>query len=78
MPLSIAPQGKKIYIQKIGGSRDTKRHLGSLGFIPGSELTIISTNSGNIIVNIHDTRIALNQSLANKIIISQCKNGGNL
>lgn len=71
MPLSIAPRGKKIYIQKVGGSQETKRHLGSLGFIPGSELIIVSTNSGNIIVNIHNTRIALNQSLANKIIISQ-------
>ena len=69
MPLSIAPEGEKMYIKRIGGNSEIKHHLGSLGFVPGSELTVVSVNGGNIIVNIKDTRIALDKSLANKIIL---------
>lgn len=67
MPLSIAPAGKKMCIKKISGNSELKHHLGSLGFVPGSELTIVSMNGSNLIVNIKDTRIALHKSLANKI-----------
>ena len=69
MPLSIAPTGKKMLIKKIGGNSEIKHHLGSLGFVPGSELTVICSNAGNMIVNIKNTRVALNQKLANKIIL---------
>ena len=69
MPLSLAPNGKKMYIKKISGSDKTKHHLGSLGFLPGSEVTVVSSNAGNLIVSIKDTRIALDNTLANKIII---------
>lgn len=69
MPLSLAPNGQKMCIKKVSGSDSTKHHLGSLGFLPGSEVTVISSNSGNIIVCIKDTRIALDNTLANKIII---------
>ena len=69
MPLSIAPAGKKMLIKKISGNSEIKHHLGSLGFVPGSELTIISMNGSNMIVNVKNTRIALHKSLANQIIL---------
>ena len=69
MPLSVAPQGERMRIKKIGGNSEIKHHLGSLGFVPGSELTVVSMNGGNMIVNIKNTRIALHKSLASKIIL---------
>lgn len=70
MPLTFANVGEKISIRKIGGKDDTKRFLGSLGFVEGGEVTIVSDNGGNLIVNIKNTRVAISREMANKIIVA--------
>lgn len=69
MPLSFANINEENIIKKVGGSIETKRHLENLGFVPGSSISIISKSCGNIIVNIKDTRVAINEDLAKKIMI---------
>ena len=39
-----------------------------LGFVEGSEITIISQMQGNVIVKIKDTRIAISKSMASRIM----------
>lgn len=70
MPLTFANVGEKILIRKIGGKDDTKRFLGSLGFVEGGEVIIVSDNGGNLIVNIKNTRVAISREMANKIIVA--------
>lgn len=70
MPLTFANVGEKISIRKIGGKDDTKRFLGSLGFVEGGEVTIVSDNGGNLIVNVKNTRVAISREMANKIIVA--------
>ena len=43
----------------------------SLGFVVGGPVTVISQMGGNLIVNVKDTRVALSQSMASRIIVHQ-------
>ena len=70
MPLTMAPVGQASKIQRVGGNDETKRFLANLGFVVGSELTVISAIGGNVIVNIKDSRVAINQDMARHIMVA--------
>lgn len=69
MPLSMVNVGEKKQVLKINGKDDTQRFLENLGFVQGSEVTVISEIGGNMIVNIKDTRIAIDKAMANRIMV---------
>lgn len=69
MPLTMAKIGEKQQIVKINGKDETKRFLEKLGFVEGTEITVVSVLSGNMIVNVKETRVALDRSMANRIIV---------
>lgn len=69
MPLTMVNVGEVNKIRKIGGNEETRRFLENLGFVAGSELTVLSTIGGNVIVNIKDSRIAINQDMARHIMV---------
>ena len=69
MPLVVAPAGEEQLIKRIGGSEVVKRHLQELGFVPGSYVTVISEIGGNLIVNVKESRVAVDKQLAQKIMV---------
>lgn len=69
MPLTFYPSGKTVSIKKVAGSPDVKRFLGSLGFVEGEEVSVISEMGGNMIVNIKGSRVALGKNLTQKIFV---------
>ncbi|MDU1411407.1 MAG: FeoA family protein [Clostridium sp.] len=69
MPLTMAKTGEINYIKRVGARQETKRFLESLGFVVGGDVTLISVNGGNVIVNIKNSRVALSAEMANKIMI---------
>ncbi|MBE5827540.1 MAG: ferrous iron transport protein A [Butyrivibrio sp.] len=69
MPLTMADDGKLVRIQKITGTDEIKQHMATLGFVVGEEVSVVNKNGGNLIVNVKDSRIALDKSLANRILI---------
>jgi ferrous iron transport protein A len=69
MPLTFAKAGEVNLIKKIGGKDETKRFLNNLGFVEGGEITIVSENAGNLIVNVKNTRIAIGKEMANRIVV---------
>ncbi len=69
IPLTMADQGQLISIIKITGNDEVRQHLAELGFVIGEEITIVNKNGGNVIVKVKDSRIALDQTLANRIFI---------
>ncbi len=69
MPLIIAPQNKNLKIARISADEKTKRHLSNLGVIIGSEVVMLSEQSGNVIVKVKDSKLALNRELASKIMV---------
>ena len=52
MPLTMVEIGESVIIKKISGRDDTKRFLESLGFIVGSEVTIVSKFGQKFIINV--------------------------
>ena len=69
MPLTFAKIGEKISIKKINGKDDTKRFLGSLGFVVGEDVMVVSEFKGNLIVNVKGTRVAIDSKMASRIQI---------
>ena len=69
MPLPLANIGEENIIKKISGTPEVRKHLEDLGFIVGASVTIINTLGGNVIVNIKESRIAISEEMAKKIMI---------
>lgn len=69
MPLTFASAGEENIIKKIGGNPEVKKHLEDLGFVIGCTVNVISSNAGNVIVNVKDSRVAISREMANKIMI---------
>ena len=69
MPLTMCDNGKLLKIQRITGTDEIRQHMATLGFVVGEEISIVNKNGGNLIVNVKDSRIALDKSLANRILI---------
>ena len=69
MPLTMAKEGEVNLIKKIGGREDTRRFLENLGFVVGGGVTVVSQISGNVIVNVKDSRVAISREMANKIMV---------
>ena len=65
----MAKTGESNTIKKVGGKEETKRFLESLGFVIGGCVTVISEIGGNMIVNVKESRVAINKEMANKIMI---------
>ena len=71
MPLALANPGEENLIRKVGGSPEVKKHLEDLGFVAGGTATVVATLGGNIIVKIKESRIAISEEMARKIMILQ-------
>ena len=69
MPLSMVGTGDMVTIMKIKGTDEVRPHLAELGFIPGEEISIVNQVSGNLIIQVKDSRVALDRSMANRIYI---------
>lgn len=69
MPLSMMKIGERSTIKKINGRDETKRFLESLGFVVGSSVAVVCETGGNMILNVKDTRIALDKAMATRIIV---------
>jgi ferrous iron transport protein A len=69
MPLSMAKTGEENSIKKVGGQEDTRQFLANLGFVPGSYVKIITKISGNVIVSIRESRVAISREMAAKIMV---------
>ena len=69
MPLSMLSVGEERKIIKISGKDETKRFLENLGFVEGSEISVVSELAGNIIVNVKDTCVAIDKIMANRIMV---------
>lgn len=69
MPLSLADENRENIIKKIGGSPEVKKHLENLGFVVGGTVRVINRLGGNVIVNVKETRVAISEEMALKIMI---------
>lgn len=69
MPLALADVGEEAVVKKIGGSPEVKQHLENLGFVVGGGVTVIASLGGNLIVNVKESRVAISQEMAHRIMV---------
>ncbi|WP_436231734.1 FeoA family protein [Amedibacillus dolichus] len=69
MPLTLAGIGEVNTIRRVGGNEETRRFLENLGFLVGTKITVLSAIGGNVIVNVRDSRVAINADMARHIMI---------
>ena len=69
MPLTMARPGETVTIRKITGRDEVRQHLAELGFVVGEEVTVVSEMGGNMILSIKDSRIALDKTMAMRIMV---------
>ena len=68
-PLTLANPGEENLIRKVGGSPEVKKHLEDLGFVAGGTVSIVSSLGGNVIVKVKETRVAISEEMARRIMI---------
>ena len=69
MPLIYAEKDTSQIIRKIGGSPEVKKHLEDLGFNVGGEVCVVSSLGENLIVKVKESRVAVSDELAKKIMV---------
>ena len=69
IPLSMAKTGETVTMRKITGKDEVRQHLAELGFVVDGTLTVVSEIAGNFILQVKDSRVALDRTMANRILI---------
>ena len=69
MPLNSIGQGNMAMVRRVSGNADVRRYLENLGFIAGTEVTLISSIGGNVIVGVKGSCIAINSEMARHILV---------
>ena len=65
----MAKTGETVTVGRITGKDEVRQHLAELGFVVGSDVTVVSEVSGNVIVQVKDSRVALDRTMANRIMV---------
>ena len=69
MPLTLADIGTEQLIRKVGGSPEVRKHPENLGFVAGGSATVVSALGGNVIVMVKESRVAISEEMARKIMV---------
>ena len=69
MTLSMAKPGETLVIRKITGKDEVRAHLAELGFVVNGVVTVVTELAGNLILQVKDSRVALDRDLASRILV---------
>ena len=70
MPIGLAPTIKEMRVVRILADDKTKKHLESLGILVNSLITVISSVNGGVVIAVKEGRLALDRSIASKILVA--------
>ena len=70
IPLTAAKAGETVTIKKITGRDELRRHLAEMGCVVDDDVTVVNEMAGNLIVQVKDSRVALNKDMANRILFN--------
>lgn len=69
MTLSFANVGETNSVRKVLGNDASRKRLMDIGFVEGAEVRVVSRVSGSLIVEVKGVRVAIDSTLANRIIV---------
>jgi ferrous iron transport protein A len=68
--LSDLPAKKRASVRLLRGGKDFTSRMGTLGFVPGSIVTVIQNyGHGPVLVTVKDARVALGRGEALKVLV---------
>ncbi len=70
MPVTMMNSGVPAKIVRISGTDAVRRHLTDMGFVAGDEVTVISNNNGNLIIQVKNSRVAMDAAMAKRILVA--------
>lgn len=70
MPIMLAPLNQEVRVVKILANDKVKKHLEDLGIIVNSNLVVLSSVNGGVVVAIKNGRLALDHEIASKILVA--------
>ena len=70
MTLASMKEGERARIVRVTGDEAVKRHLGALGFVAGTVVRVVRTSYGNMILAVHESRIAVNDATAQNVEVA--------
>ena len=76
LPLNLASPGERVRVERLAGGEKAQRHLEDLGISLGSELEVITSGAGPMVVACGGTRLALGQGVAGKVQVSLLERNG--
>lgn len=71
LPLTWLQPGETRYVKCVRGNDGVCRHLRSLGFVEGEPIRLTQRNGNNIVVAIGAGRLALDENLALKVLVTE-------
>lgn len=69
LPLPFADVDVDVIIARISGTDEVRRHLSDIGFVPGASVKLISVAGENVIVALHESRVAISAEFAKRIMV---------
>ncbi len=69
LPLAMADEGTSYEIVKITGRDETRRRLAEMGLVVGEEVTVMNSLAGNLILQVKESRVALDRALCARIMV---------
>ena len=68
VPVSLAKVGETGIVVKISGNPEVRKFLSDLGFTIGTRISTVSDLKGNKILSVRGSRIAIDSTMASKIL----------
>ena len=68
--MAAIKEGERARIVRVNGDEAVRRHLGALGFVAGTVVRVVGTSYGNMILAVHESRIAVNDATAGNIEVA--------
>jgi len=75
IPLSMAVPGEELVLREIRGGERFNLRLAEMGLTEGTPLQVV-TNSGQVIISVRNSRVAIGRGMASKILVSTSGNMG--
>ena len=70
MNLSEVGEGCRARIVRVAGDEAVRRHLGALGFVAGTVVRVAGTSCGNMILAVHESRVAVDEATAGNVEVA--------
>ena len=62
--------GQSVFVLAVGAPEAERKRLESLGILPGTEVSLLANNNGQVLVSVGETRVAVERDLAALVVVA--------